>query len=102
MLYGRNVIFLPRYGDRDLYTRLAAHPECNVNLNGKTYPWPDRPLFLHDFIPRQRTACSGGRLSPITDTGQMKIRIIQACPNFNGGRFTFGKVSSGSAAFRGR
>ena len=56
MLYGRNVIFLPRYDDPDLYARLAAHPECHVSMNGKTYPWPDRPLFLHDFVARLRTA----------------------------------------------
>jgi hypothetical protein len=56
MLYGRNVIFLPRYDDADLYARLAAQPECHVNISGKTYPWPDRPLFLHDFVGRLRSA----------------------------------------------
>lgn len=56
MLYGRNLVFLPRYGDRDLYARLAAHPACDVSLSGKVYPWPDRPRFLHDFTPQQRTA----------------------------------------------
>jgi len=48
MLYGRNVVFLPRYGDHELYARLATHPECNVSLAGIMYPWPTRPMFLHD------------------------------------------------------
>ena len=33
MLYGRNVIFLPRYRDGSLYSRLAAHPDNNVKLS---------------------------------------------------------------------
>jgi hypothetical protein len=56
MLYRRNLVFLPRYGDREVYSRLAAQPACDVNFSGKTYPWPDRPLFLHDFLPQRRTA----------------------------------------------
>lgn len=57
MFYGRNVVFLPRYGDRDLYARLAEHPACdNVPFSGKHYPWPQRPLFLHDVEPERRSA----------------------------------------------
>jgi hypothetical protein len=53
MLYGRNAVFLPRYGDRELYTRLAAKPACDVTFSGMVYPWPDLPRFLHDFVPQQ-------------------------------------------------
>jgi hypothetical protein len=48
MLYGRNEIFLPRYNDFTLYQRLAEHPETEVTLSGIEYPWPTRPVFLHD------------------------------------------------------
>jgi hypothetical protein len=56
MFYGRNVIFLPLYGDHELYARLASHPSCDVQLSGSIYPWPHRALFLHDLIPQQRIA----------------------------------------------
>jgi hypothetical protein len=49
MFYGPNVVFLPRYNDHGLYTRLAAHPETSVSMSGIEYPWPEgRPTFLHD------------------------------------------------------
>jgi hypothetical protein len=49
MFYGRNMVFLPRYGDHTLYERLAGHPETNVSFEGKQYPWPsDGPTFLDD------------------------------------------------------
>ena len=38
MFYGRNVVFLPRYGDHEFYSRLAAHPSCDVQLSGPSYP----------------------------------------------------------------
>jgi hypothetical protein len=56
MLYGRHVILLPRYDDHELYSRLATHPECHVNLSGTVYPWPDRPLFVHDFLAQRQSA----------------------------------------------
>lgn len=49
MIYGQHIVFLPMYGDSDLYSRLASHPAGNVELTTEgTYGWPDRPLFLHD------------------------------------------------------
>lgn len=49
MCYGRNVIFLPRYNDRDLYTRLGQHPQGHVLASVKEYPWPSSgPTFFHD------------------------------------------------------
>jgi hypothetical protein len=56
MFCGRNLVFLPQYGDVELYRRLAAQPAGDVSFSGKLYPWPDRPLFLHDFLPERRTA----------------------------------------------
>jgi hypothetical protein len=48
MLYRRNAIFLPRYGDSDLYIRLAKHPS-DRGFSGKQFPWPlDGPKFLYD------------------------------------------------------
>jgi len=46
--FGRNIIYLPRYGDMMLYERLAAHPNTNVVLKGLEYPWPSGPVFMHD------------------------------------------------------
>jgi hypothetical protein len=49
MFYGRNVVFLPRYGDHGLYARLAEHPETTVSISGIRYPWPTNgPTFFHD------------------------------------------------------
>ena len=49
MFYGRNVVFLPRYNDRELYARLATHPETTVKMSGLHYPWPTKgPTFFHD------------------------------------------------------
>ena len=49
LVYGNNVVLLPLYGDADLYDRLAKQPAGNVELSADgVYPWPDRPLFLHD------------------------------------------------------
>jgi HNH endonuclease len=49
MFYGRNVVFLPRYGDHGLYARLAEHPETTVSMSGIQYPWPTNgPTFFHD------------------------------------------------------
>jgi hypothetical protein len=52
MLYGRNAVFLPREGDRDLYRRLAEHPGTSVTFTGKQYPWPGAgPTFFYDSAP---------------------------------------------------
>ena len=49
MLYGPNVVFLPRYNDCGLYDRLAEHPETRVKFSGIQYPWPvGGPTFFHD------------------------------------------------------
>jgi hypothetical protein len=49
MFYERQLIFLPRYNDRELYERLATHPDTNVQATGKEYPWPTNgPTFFHD------------------------------------------------------
>jgi len=48
MVFGRNLVFLPRYGDAELYNRLAEQPSGDVKFNGIIYPWPTGPLFLHD------------------------------------------------------
>jgi hypothetical protein len=51
MCYGHNVIFLPRYNDPNLFNRLAHHPETQVDLRVRQYPWPTSgPLFLHDQV----------------------------------------------------
>lgn len=48
MIYGRNVVCLPRYADSALYTRFGAQPAGEVMFTGDTYPWPTQPEFLHD------------------------------------------------------
>lgn len=49
MLYGHNAIFLPRLGDSVLYDRLATlTDEAAFEFHGLRYPWPRRPMFLHD------------------------------------------------------
>ena len=49
MFFGRNAVFLPRYTDRDLYGRLAEHPNTSVTWSAIEYPWPTRgPTFFHD------------------------------------------------------
>jgi hypothetical protein len=50
VIYGRNIVFLPRYGDGELYDRLAAQPSGEVTLTGDSYDWPTQPLFLHDQV----------------------------------------------------
>jgi hypothetical protein len=57
MLYRRYAVFLPRYGDHDLYKRLAQRPEAQqpngsveVEFKGGRYPWPSgTPTFFDDF-----------------------------------------------------
>lgn len=52
MVYGQHVVFLPFYGDRNLYTRLAKQPAGHIELSADgVFPWPDRPIFLHDQAP---------------------------------------------------
>ena len=42
-------VFLPLYGDTDLYARMAIQPAGNIEFtSAATYAFPDRPLFLHD------------------------------------------------------
>ena len=49
MIYGQHVVFLPLYGDTDLYARLAKQPSGHVEMTSQAaYSFPDRPLFLHD------------------------------------------------------
>ena len=48
MVFGRNLVFLPRYGDAELYNRLADQPAGDVKFHGTLYGWPTRPLFLDD------------------------------------------------------
>jgi len=49
MVYAQHIVFLPLYGDAELYSRLASHPAGNLELTTEgTYDWPTRPLFLHD------------------------------------------------------
>ena len=44
-------MFLPRYGDRELYERLGAEGEhVEVTFSGTGYPWPaGEPTFFHDL-----------------------------------------------------
>lgn len=52
MVYGQQVVLLPMYGGTLLYARLAQQPASHVQLSAEgVYPWPDRPLFLHDARP---------------------------------------------------
>jgi hypothetical protein len=64
MFYGRNVVFLPRYGDRELYARLVEHPETTVSMSGIQYPWPSKgPTFFHDRpSPGDDRVCVGRML----------------------------------------
>ena len=56
MIYDRHVVFLPRYSDRELYARLAGHPDTKVTFDVLQYPWPsDGPTFFHDFAPLVRS-----------------------------------------------
>jgi hypothetical protein len=57
MLFDQHVVFLPLYGDTELYSRLATPPAGNVDLTTEgTYGFPDRPLFLHDVSAEPRSA----------------------------------------------
>jgi hypothetical protein len=57
MVYGRHVVFLPRYNDRELYDRLARQPDTNAMFNGIEYPWPSKgPTFFHDHAPIVRSS----------------------------------------------
>ncbi len=50
MIYGQQVVFLPLYGDMDLYARLQKQPAGHVEFEtGGAYSFPDRPLFLDDL-----------------------------------------------------
>jgi hypothetical protein len=53
MFYGRNAIFLPRYNDHELYSRLeqSASGRLSATLSATNYPWPDGPTFFHDREP---------------------------------------------------
>ena len=51
MVYGQQVVFLPLYGDSDLYRRLDKQAAGHVELSANgVFPWPDRPMFLHDQL----------------------------------------------------
>lgn len=50
MFHGNNLVFLPRYGDHDLYDRLMREAGgVDVTCSGKEFLWPtDGPTFLGD------------------------------------------------------
>jgi hypothetical protein len=51
MLHSRNAIFLPRYNDHELYTRLeqSGSERLTATISTIQYPWPkDGPTFFHD------------------------------------------------------
>jgi hypothetical protein len=51
MMWGRYVVFLPRYNDHTLYERLAEQPDTSATLSGLQYPWPrSGPTFFHDRL----------------------------------------------------
>jgi hypothetical protein len=69
MLYGRNMVFLPRYNDHGLYDRLAADSEqigagpMRGEFSGLAYPWPKSgPVFFHDHAKPRRKLASRARV----------------------------------------
>ena len=53
MLYGRNMVFLPRDGDGEFYIRLTKHPDTEATLSGiLQFPWPRRATFALDLVAR--------------------------------------------------
>ena len=55
MVYGHNIVFLPRYNDRHLYDRLVSQPDTNLSFKVLEYPWPAAgPTFFHDSPAYQK------------------------------------------------
>lgn len=51
MVYGQHMVFLPFYGDDNLYERLAKQPVELVDFSGREAAWPDGgPKFMHDVV----------------------------------------------------
>lgn len=49
MSFGKFMIFLPRFNDGELYSRLAAKHDANEKAAGIEFPWPTTPTYRWDY-----------------------------------------------------